>query len=133
MNEPLYVVRSRYEYRTNNGKEFTNWFLLSPEYRNETESNKFIAETKKLYADIDKKTKLNHEYELYPVEKYEQDKFELEKSVEAAQKRDEAYFASDEWKELKHKKYEARKERKAKQEEYLRIQAELQKQKENNI
>ena len=125
MKEQLYIVKTRYEYRGNDGIQWTNWFVLNSDYMNEQMANEYIKETKKLYADIDKKTKQKHEYTLIPVIEYENELKEIEKLISSAKKRDDKYFASDEWKELKHKKYVSRKERKAKQEEYLEMQKQL--------
>ena len=52
---------------------------------------------------------------------------ELQHYIDDARARDEAYYASDAWKELKHKKYVARKERKKHQEEYNKMMEELKK------
>ena len=50
---------------------------------------------------------------------------ELQHYIDDARARDEAYYASDAWKELKHKKYVARKERKKHQEEYNKMMDDL--------
>ena len=128
MKEKLYIVKTRYEYRGTDGIDWTNWFVLERNYMTEKEAKEYIKNIKNLYADIDKKTKLKHDYMIVPSEDFEKEQKEVENFIKAAKKRDDKYFASDEWKELKHKKYVSRKERKAKQEEYL----EMQKQLENN-
>lgn len=128
MKEQKYVVKTRYEYRTNDGKDWTSWFISKKDEMTEAEAKEYIKTTKVQYADIDKKTKLNHEYMLVPIEEYKKEQEEINATIEKAQRRDEAYYASDEWKQLKHKKYVAKKERKAKQEEYLKMKQELEKQ-----
>ena len=125
MKEQLYIVKSRYQYYGSNGVDWTSWFVLNSEYRNKQGTEDYIKEIKHLYNDIDKRTHLKHDYMIVPVEDFENEIKELDKTINKANKRDEKYFASDEWKELKHKKYVARKERKLKQEEYLKMQEEL--------
>lgn len=127
MKEQLYIIKTRYEYRSADGIDWTDWFVLERTQFTEQDANQHIADTKKLYGDIDKKTKLRHEYMIVPVEEFEKELAETNKIIEEGHVRDEAYFASDKWKELKHKKYVARKERKAKQEEYLKMQEQLNK------
>lgn len=121
----LYIVKTRYEYRGPNGIEWTKWFVLNAEYMNKADAEAYIKATKKLYNDIDKRTHLNHEYATVPVAEYEKEIAEINRMLKAAQERDEKYFASDEWKELKHKKYVSRKERKQHQEEYNKMIEEL--------
>ena len=128
MKEPTFIIKCRYQTWSDNGKVFTDWFVYdSGEYTEQTgkEQIKFI---KKEYEFIDKKTHLKHEYTLVPYSEYVAEQKELEKNIKKAHKRDEKYFASDEWKDLKHKKYVARKERKQKQEEYNKMIEELSKQ-----
>ena len=79
------------------------------------------------YDNIDKITKCRHEYRIRNVKEVQQEMEELQHYIDDARARDEAYYASDAWKELKHKKYVARKERKKHQEEYNKMIDELKK------
>ena len=125
MKDDLYVVKTRYEYRGDEGIEWTKWFTLTTEYMTKSDAEEYIKNTKKLYNDIDKRTHLKHDYMAVPVFEYEKEISEIDKMIKAAKERDERYFASEEWKELKHKKYVARKERKQHQEEYNKMMEEL--------
>ena len=125
MKVKKYVIKSRYEYYGESGKEFTKWFVFDNNPVSEEEANEKIKIYKDRYAYIDKKTHLKHEYMIYPFSDYTKDQKRLQKEIEMGKKRDEEYFKSDEWKELKHKKYIARKERKKHQEEYKKMMEEL--------
>ena len=118
---------TRYEYRGENGIQFTDWFKGDTGEMTKSDAEKYIKETKKEFNDIDKKTHLKHEYKLITVDEWNDICHELQKQIDEFKERDEAYFASDEWKELKHKKYVSRKERKKHQEEYNKMMAELNK------
>lgn len=118
MKDNKYIVETRYEYVSSTGRTFTKWFVLSSDERTEADANKYIEQVSKDYAHIDKLTKCKHEYRIRNVEEVKQEMEELQRSIAESRARDKAYFASDEWKELKHKKYVARKERKKHQEEY---------------
>lgn len=121
MKDDLYVVKTRYEYRGDEGIEWTKWFVLTTEYMTKSVAEEYIKNIKKLYNDVDKHTHLKHDYITVPVSEYEKEIAEIDRLIHAAQVRDEKYFASEEWKELKHKKYVARKERKQHQEEYAKM------------
>lgn len=125
MKDDLYVVKTRYEYRGVKDIEWTKWFALTTKYMTKSEAEEYIKNTKKLYNDIDKRTHLKHDYMAVPVSEYEKEIAETDRMIQAAQERDDKYFASEEWKELKHKKYVARKERKQHQEEYKKMIEEL--------
>lgn len=115
-----FIVLTRYEiWKNNQGKVFCPWFVLSSSPRTENEAKEFINETKKRYADIDKKTKLKHEYKLQSYEDYLNEKETQKKIIEEANARNEAYYKSDAYKELQKKKRQAIKERKERQKKYL--------------
>ena len=127
MKDAKYIVETRYEYLSSTGKTFTRWFVLSSDERTEAEAKEFIKQVSKDYAHVDKITKCKHEYRIRTVEELQQEMKELQYRINEARVRDEAYYASDEWKELKHKKYVARKERKKHQEKYNKMMEELKK------
>ena len=122
-----YIVMTRYEYRGENGIQLTDWFKGDISEMTKDEALEYIKETKKGFGDIDKKTHLKHEYKIMTVEELQREMEELQHLIDEGRARDEAYYASDEWKELKHKKYVARKERKKHQDEYNKMMAELSK------
>lgn len=113
-----FIIESRYEYWTNQGKEFSNWFVLDSGKYSEKDGNEKIKNIKKAFADIDKKTKLKHEYRLSDYETYESSQKELNKEVKKLQKQQEKYYSSQEYKELCKKKRESAKDLKEKQNQY---------------
>ena len=125
MKDQLYIIKTRYEYRGPDGIDWTNWFVFTRESFTKKDADELIKATKKQYADIDKKTHLKHEYMIVPVEEFEKECLEIQHQINEAQVRDEQYYASDKWKELKHKKYVSRKELKKHQEEYKKMMEEL--------
>lgn len=127
MKDDKYIVETRYEYLSSQGKIFTTWFVLSSDERTEAEAEEYINQVSKDYAHIDKLTKCKHEYRIKTVEEVQQEMKELQHLIDKGRARDKAYYASDAWKELKHKKYIARKERKKRQEEYNKMMEELKK------
>ena len=121
MKDNKYIVETRYEYVSSTGRTFTKWFVLSSDERTEADANKYIEQISNDYDNIDKITKCRHEYRIRNVKEVQQEMEELQHYIDNARARDEAYYASDAWKELKHKKYVARKERKKRQEEYNKM------------
>lgn len=113
-----FIIESRYEYWTNQGKEFSNWFVLDSGKYSEKDGNEKIQNIKKTFADIDKKTKLKHEYRLLNYNEYLKAQKNLDKTVENLQKHQEKYYQSKEYKELCKKKRVSAKERKEKQKQY---------------
>lgn len=113
-----FIIESRYEYWTNQGKEFSNWFVLDSGKYSEKDGNEKIQNIKKTFADIDKKTKLKHEYRLSNYNEYLKAQKILDKTVENLQKHQEKYYQSKEYKELCKKKRVSAKERKEKQKQY---------------
>lgn len=115
-----FVVLTRYEiWKAGPVRDFCPWFVLNSTPRTEKEAKEFIAETKKRYADIDKKTKLKHEYQLQSYTDYLNEKEKQKKTIDEANARNEAYYKSDAYKELLKKKRQAAKERKERQKKYL--------------
>ena len=121
MKDDKYIVKSRYEYMSDEGTVWTNWFVLNGACMSKEQAEEFIKAHKKAYGDIDRKTKLKHEYMIVSTDDVEKERAEQQEEIIKNQLRNKIYFESDEWKDLKHKKYVARKERKAKQAEYLEI------------
>ena len=116
-----FVVLTRYEIWKSGGvKDFCPWFVLNGTPRTEKEAKVFIEETKKRYADIDKKTKLKHEYQLQSYGDYLNETEIQKKTIDEACARNEAYYKSDAYKELLKKKRQAAKERKERQKKYLK-------------
>ena len=115
-----FVVLTRYEIWKSGGvKDFCPWFVLNSTPRTEKEAKVFIEETNKRYADIDKKTKLKHEYQLQSYADYLSETEIQKKTIDEACARNEAYYKSDAYKELLKKKRQAAKERKERQKKYL--------------
>lgn len=115
-----FVILTRYEcWQPGPVKDFTKWFTLDNKPKTEKECKEAIKETKTRYTEIDRKTKLKHEFKIIPYEEYLADLEETKKVIEEGKKRNEAYYKSDAYKELQKKKRQSAKERKEKQKKYL--------------
>ena len=57
-----FKVECRYEYRSHEGKKWTNWFAIGGCRETEAEAKELIRYNKKQFGDIDRYTKLTHEY-----------------------------------------------------------------------
>ena len=66
-----FIILTRYEcWKSGNIKGFSKWFALKDAPMTEKEAKGVIKETKVRYRDIDKKTKLKHEYKIIPYKDY---------------------------------------------------------------
>ncbi len=59
-----YYVYCRYEYISDKGKKFTDWFRMPGVFDKEEDVNKEIDNISSTSKDIDKNTKMKHEYEI---------------------------------------------------------------------
>jgi len=116
--ENKYIIMSRYEYWTSEGKKFTDWFVLDSKPITKNEANEVIKKHKDNFKFIDQKTKLTHEYLLKDYNEYQNEYKEYIKNVNKLLKKQEEYFKSDKYKELCKKKRESAKELKEKQKQY---------------
>lgn len=114
-----FIVECRYETWTSDGKQWSNWFISVQDPITEEEGKTYIKEAKKNCQEVDKKTKLKHEYRLKDYNEYLKETKEFEKELEKNIKHQEKYFASEEYKELQKKKRKSAKERKEKQKKYM--------------
>ena len=119
--EDKFIIEIRYEYNSNNGKVFTNWFPMntSTQY-SEKEGKEFIKEYKKEFEYIDRKTKLKHEYRLKSYNEYQDECNKRDKEVKLLKKKQEEYYKSDAYKELQRKKRKSNKELKEHQKQYIK-------------
>lgn len=62
MDKNQYIIKSRYEYRGSNGITWTDWFVINSVHMDKKTAESYIEQYKKLSDDVDKKTKLKHEY-----------------------------------------------------------------------
>lgn len=113
-----FIIESRYEMWSNSGKTWSNWFIIDSEGNSKDKGDEKIKNLKKTFSDIDKKTKLKHEYRLGDYNEYLKSQKELNKTVEKLHKDQEKYYNSQEYKDLCKKKRESAKKRKAKQNQY---------------
>jgi len=60
----VYIVYCRYEYQSLNGKTFTEWFKFGPGHNSEKEAKEFIKSKLDTIRDVDRHTKLKHEFEI---------------------------------------------------------------------
>lgn len=59
-----YYVYCRYEYISDIGKKFTDWYRMPGVFDKEEDANKEIENISSTSKDIDKHTKMKHEYEV---------------------------------------------------------------------
>ena len=59
-----YYVYCRYEYISDIGKKFTDWYRIGGVFDTEEDANKEIENISSTSKDIDKHTKMKHEYEV---------------------------------------------------------------------
>ena len=59
-----YYVYCRYEYISDIGKKFTDWYRIGGVFDKEEDANKEIENISSTSKDIDKHTKMKHEYEI---------------------------------------------------------------------
>ena len=59
-----YYIYCRYEFISNEGKEFSNWFKVGKSHLDEKSAKEELNNIKSTSKDIDKHTKLKHEYEI---------------------------------------------------------------------
>lgn len=115
-----YIIKTRYEYMSlSEGKRFTDWFVFDNTPTDEKTANEKIKELKKEYDYIDKKTKLNHEYMLYPYDVYLSDIEHANERTQQLMIESANYFKSDEYKELQKRKRKEARERKQRKNEYM--------------
>lgn len=61
---PDFIIYCRYQYNTGKGVDFTKWFPCDVTKRTEAEAIEVLNQFKEDAKEIDKKTKLKHEYEV---------------------------------------------------------------------
>lgn len=118
-SEEKFIIIYRYEHLSKDGKRFTDWVNFEVEPMDKEEALNKIKELKTEVKDIDKKTKLKHEYDIKPYSQYVSEVEELYKTINELNKKNKAYFKSAEYKELQRKKRQSAKELKERQKKYI--------------
>ena len=59
-----YYIYCRYEFISNEGKQFSKWFRVGKDHLDENSTKEELNDIKSTSKDIDKHTKLKHEYEI---------------------------------------------------------------------
>ena len=121
--EDKFVVACRYEHWTITGKEFTKWYYMTIDGMPKDEATAYMNKKKTECKDIDKATKLKHEFKLVSYEEYCQYLDEIHSRVNDAKKKYDEYKKSDEYKEIQKRKREERKQLKLRQEKYMKEHA----------
>lgn len=116
--EKKYIIICRYEHWSNSGKKFTNWFAYKHDPMTESEIKDAIKICKTNCADIDKRTKLKHEFATKDYDEYLKEQEETNERVKNLTKQNNEYYKSDAYKELLKKKRQAAKELKERQKIY---------------
>ena len=79
-----YIIQCRYEWKTNNGVVWTDWFAYDTTAYSEDEIETALKTERDKSKVVDKATKLKHEFRKYDAETYENDYKELLIDVEKA-------------------------------------------------
>ncbi len=120
-----YIIKQRYQYWGNNGIQWTDWYVGVVNPMNEKDAKDKIKELVNFSKDIDKRTKLKHEFMLYDYKQYQQDVAkQIEKTAKALESEKE-YRKSQEYKDLLKRKRAEAKERKEHQAEYIKMMSEI--------
>ena len=117
--EKFYIIICRYEYVSFSGKKYSNWFVHNLEKQSKDKALEEIKQLKTSVKDIDRKTKLKHEYDIKLYDEYINEFNKNLQELEQIKKRQQEYFKSNEYKELQKKKRIAKKELKERQKKYL--------------
>lgn len=120
-----YIIKTRYEYFTSdNGKQFTDWFVFyyTPVSYNEAEH--LIEQFIETYKSNDKITKQNHEYKIVSYNEYKNELNAIIQSANESSKKADEYRKTDEYKQSLKRKREQAKERKQRQQNYIAQQIE---------
>lgn len=111
-----FIIESRYEAMKANGKEFTKWFTYKGKPMTKEEAEDIIREAEDLNKKM--KIKMKHEYRLRDSNEYKKEYEKTMSVIMEAKKRQDAYYKSEEYKELQRKKRKSAKELKEKQKKY---------------
>lgn len=79
-----YIIQCRYEWKSNNGVVWTDWFTYDTTAYNEDAIEIALKTERDKSKVVDKATKLKHEFRKYDIETYENDYKELLIDVEKA-------------------------------------------------
>ena len=79
-----YIIQCRYEWKSNNGVVWTDWFAYDTTTYSEDEIETALKTERDKSKVVDKATKLKHELRKYDAETYENDYKELLIDVEKA-------------------------------------------------
>ena len=117
--EDKYIIQARYEYHSREDIQFTNWYTYDSTPITLEEANNKIEQLKEEVKDIDKKTKLNHEYRPFLLSEYEKIKKDIHKQYVKDKKKMDDYLKSDEYKRIQKIKRINREANKIRQQKYL--------------
>ena len=79
-----YIIQCRYEWKSNNGVVWTDWFAYDTTTYSEDAIETALKTERNKSKVVDKATKLKHEFRKYDAETYENDYKELLIDVEKA-------------------------------------------------
>ena len=79
-----YIIQCRYEWKSNNGVVWTDWFAYDTTAYSEDAIETALKTERNKSKVVDKATKLKHEFRKYDAETYENDYKELLIDVEKA-------------------------------------------------
>lgn len=114
-----FIIKKRYEYFSSEGKRFTDWFTYDATPVDEKIGNERIKQAKNEFKDIERITKLKHEYQLFDYDEHVRLEDECKKQIAEKQASEHEYLQSDEYRELQKRKRAEARERKSRQKQYI--------------
>ena len=81
-----FVIECRYQFRSRNGVEWTNWFVSDAKRIPESEIKDALKLSKDFSSNTDKVTKLKHEYRALDADEYEMRQAKFLEHVEECKK-----------------------------------------------
>ena len=120
-----YIIKQRYQYWGNNGIQWTDWYVGIVTPLDEKDAKDKIKELINFSKEIDKRTKLKHEFMMYDYKQYQQDVAKQIEDAAKALESEKEYRKSQEYKDLLKRKRAEAKERKERQAEYIKMMSEI--------
>lgn len=120
MKSNKFITLCRYQHWTNEGKQWSGWYVYESSPKDENDEIKLIAKLKTEIKQLDMKSKLNHEYMMQLYEEYLDDMKQIAKNIKQLQQANAKYRKSAEYKNMLKAKRSSAKELKVKQIEYMK-------------
>lgn len=80
-----YIIQCRYEWRSSNGTVWTNWFAYDTTRYPDSSIKAVLKDAQNVIKNIDKVSKLKHEYRAYDADVYEHEYLQLVEDAKIAE------------------------------------------------